>query len=89
MKVFLGSHKIEAVPERRGIVVSVDGQRVPVAENQPYLLKEGDEVLFYVTFRDSYYALHSRKYGLIVEYDGDAVFVQVSASKRSNDFYSS
>lgn len=82
MKVFLGEHKIEALPvsDDSDIIIRVDGKRVAVANNEPYLHREGDEYvpLFYVSFRDFYYTLHSEQYGLIVEYDGHAVFVHVS-----------
>jgi len=87
VKVFLGEHTIEALPvsEDSDIIVRVDGVRVAVANDQPYLHKEegSPTPLFYVTFRDFYYALHSEKYGIIVEYDGHAVFVQASPYYRS------
>jgi hypothetical protein len=87
VKVFLGDHKIEALPisDDSDIIVRVDGKRVALSPNEPYLYRDGDEYepLFYVAFRDFYYTLHSRKYGLIVEYDGHAVFVQVSPYYRS------
>lgn len=84
VKVFLGDHKIEALPisDDSDIIVRVDGKRVAVANNEPYLHKEGDEStpIFYVAFRDFYYTLHSEKYGLIIEYDGHSVHVQVSGN---------
>ncbi|KFM59902.1 Vitellogenin-6, partial [Stegodyphus mimosarum] len=87
VKVFIGKHKVEALPvsEESDIIIRVDGKRVAVANNEPYLHREGDsqEPLFYVSFRDFYYALHSEKYGLIVEYDGHAVFIQVSPFYRA------
>ena len=87
VKVFLGDHKIEALPvsEDSDIIVRVDGKRVVVANNEPYLYKEGEEALplFYVAYRDFYYSLHSEKYGVIVEYDGHAIVVHVSPYYRS------
>ncbi|XP_054714176.1 vitellogenin-2-like [Uloborus diversus] len=87
VKVFLGKHKIEALPvsEDSEIIVRVDGKRVSVTGNEPYFHRETEEAApdFYITFRDFYYALHSEKYGLIVEYDGHAISIQVSPFYRN------
>lgn len=72
--------------EDSDVIIRVDGKRVNVVDNEPYLHyeKEDDkEPEFYITHRDFYYALHSKKYGLIVEYDGHAVIVQVSPFYRA------
>ncbi|KAG8181558.1 hypothetical protein JTE90_017309 [Oedothorax gibbosus] len=88
LKVFLGKHKIEALPvtDDSDIIIRVDGKRVPVANDAPYLHYEGEDhshgADFYVTFRDFYYALHSEKYGLIVEFDGHAIVIQASPYYR-------
>ncbi|XP_042902860.1 vitellogenin-6 isoform X1 [Parasteatoda tepidariorum] len=88
VKVFLGKHKIEALPvsDDSDIIIRVDGKRVSVTNTEPYLHREGEHQhppLFYVTKRDVYYALHSEKYGLIIEYNGFGIIVQVSPYYRN------
>lgn len=87
IKIFLDGHKIEALPvsDESDIIVRIDGRRVPVTNDESYFhtVPESKEPVFYVTYRDFYYALHSKKYGLIVEYDGRAIDVQVSPYYRA------
>ncbi|GFS61509.1 vitellogenin-6 [Trichonephila inaurata madagascariensis] len=87
VKVFLGKNKIEALPvsDDSGIIIRVDGSKVDVSNDQPYLHPgaEGHGPDFYITQRDFYYALHSEKYGIIVEYDGHNIIVQASPFYRA------
>ncbi|GIY06719.1 vitellogenin-6 [Caerostris darwini] len=89
VKIFLGKHKIEALPvsDASDIIIRLDGQKIDVTDTQPYLHHEGEHHHhgpdFYITKRTFYYALHSEKYGLIVEYDGHNVIIQVSPFYRS------
>ncbi|CAL1295538.1 unnamed protein product [Larinioides sclopetarius] len=89
VKVFIGNHKVEALPvsDDSDIIIRVDGTKVDVAATKPYLHFEGehhhDGADFYITHRDFYYALHSEKYGLIVEYDGHNIIIQTSPFYRN------
>lgn len=82
LKLFLGNHKIEHLPddENSEMIVSLDGEKLAISDSETYLYREGDEhaPIFYIDYSEPYFTLRSEKYGLIVERIGDTITVFVS-----------
>ncbi|KAM7286899.1 vitellogenin-6-like [Ixodes scapularis] len=80
LKAFIQSTLVELLPvaEDSGLVLRVDGNRVPLTPGVPYSHTAHDAELFTVTLENKYFEVTSKPYGLNLGFNGNMLFVQTA-----------
>ncbi|EEC17915.1 hemelipoglycoprotein precursor, putative, partial [Ixodes scapularis] len=80
LKAFIQSTQVELLPvaEDSGLVLRVDGNRVPLTPGVPYSHTAHEVELFTVKMEHNYFEVTSKPYGLYLGFNGNMLVVQTA-----------